>query len=57
MCDNIKALLAKVWKNEVIELAPGTHSIDEVLVVRVTGNVRKESDTLCSPTVSIPLDP
>ena len=55
MCDNIKALLAKAWKNEAIEIAPGTHNIDEVLMVRVSGRVRKESDTLCSPTVSIPL--
>lgn len=55
MNGNIKGLVAKMWKDEAVELAPGTHDIDEVLLVRVSGSVRRECDTQCSPTVSIPL--
>ena len=51
----IKSLLAKSWKNETANLAPGRHFIDEEFVVRVTGSVEKLDDELVAPTVSIPL--
>ena len=57
MNNNVKALIAKVWKDEEAALCPGTHFIDEVLVVRVCGNVEKQEDQLVTPTVSIPLIP
>jgi hypothetical protein len=51
----IKTLLAKSWKNETANLAPGRNYIDEEFVVRVTGSVEKLDDELAAPTVSIPL--
>ena len=57
MCGNVKALIAKAWKDEEIELEPGHHEIDEVLMVHVCGTVTKQGDTMASPTVSIPLIP
>ena len=53
--DNTKALLAKVWKNELLDLDPGFHHIDEVLTVRVTGSVEKRDDQYIAPTTSVPL--
>jgi hypothetical protein len=53
----IKSLLAKTWKNENAELAPGRHYFDEEFVVRVRGTVEKHEDQLVAPTVSIPLVP
>ena len=55
MTDTIKALLAKVWKEEEANLMPGTHFIDEEIIVRVSGFVEKQEDQLVTPTVSIPL--
>ena len=55
MSDNIKALLAKAWKNEAVDLEPGRHYFNEVLRVRVSGTVEKQADQLVAPTVSIPL--
>ena len=55
MCDNIKGLLAKVWRDEAVDLAPGTHYVDEVLTIHVSGTVQKQNDGLAAPTVSIPL--
>jgi hypothetical protein len=52
---NAKALLAKTWKNEDVDLAPGRHCIDETFLVRVSGSVEKCDDELAAPTVSIPL--
>lgn len=52
-----KALLAKAWKNESADFAPGTHYIDEELTIRVHGTVEKLDDELATPTVSIPLIP
>ncbi len=51
----IQALLAKAWKNATDDLSPGTHYIDEEIVVRVQGSVEKLDDELAAPTVSIPL--
>jgi hypothetical protein len=53
--DTIKSLLAKTWKNEAADLAPGKHFIDEEFVVRVNGTVTKKEDDFAAPTVSIPL--
>ena len=57
MTDNVKALLAKVWKDEPLDLEPGRHYFDEVLTVRVMGTVEKQADQFIAPTVSIPLIP
>ena len=53
--DNVKALLAKVWKDEPLDLEPGRHYFDEVLTVRVMGTVEKQADQLIAPTTSLPL--
>ena len=53
--DNTKALLAKVWKSELLELEPGFHHVDELLTVRVTGTVEKKDDQYIAPTTSVPL--
>lgn len=50
-----KALLAKAWKNEELDLGVGRHYFDEQFVVRVSGSVEKHDDQLVAPTVSIPL--
>ena len=55
MCDNLKGLLARVWKDEDLVLETGTHHVDETITVRVFGSVRKENDQLVAPTTSIPL--
>ena len=55
MADNPKALLAKAWKNEAVDLEPGRHVFDEVMMVRVSGTVERQVDPLVAPTVSIPL--
>mgnify|MGYP000900046349 CR=1 FL=1 len=54
---NIKALLAKVWKDDAVDLEPGRHRFDEVLTIRVTGSVDKQSDQMVAPTTSLPLIP
>lgn len=50
-----KALLAKAFKNEELDLGVGRHYFDEQFVVRVSGSVEKHDDQLVAPTVSIPL--
>jgi hypothetical protein len=55
MDDNLKALLAKAWKNEAVDLEPGRHFFDELLTVRISGTVERQVDQLVAPTVSIPL--
>ena len=57
MNSTIKALVAKAWKNEDTDLAPGRHYFDDEFVVRISGSVEKHDDQLVSPTVSIPLVP
>jgi hypothetical protein len=57
MHSTIKALLAKVWKDQTADLGVGTHFIDEEIVVRISGTVEKFDDQLVAPTVSIPLIP
>ena len=55
MDGNLKALLAKAWKDEDLDLESGRHYFDDVLTVRVTGTVEKQADQLVAPTTSIPL--
>ena len=57
MDSNLKALIAKAFKDEELALEPGRHEFDTVVVLHLSGTVRKENDTFCSPTVSIPLIP
>ena len=57
MCENVKALIAKAWKDEDLDLEPGRYELDEVLTVRVSGSVEKQADQLVAPTTSIPLVP
>ena len=52
--DNIKGLLAKCWKDELLDLEPGEHYFDEVMTVRVTGTVEKKNDQFVAPTTSLP---
>ncbi len=52
---NTKSILAKCWKNEDADLAPGRHYVDEEVLVRISGSVEKCDDELVAPTVSIPL--
>ena len=46
MCNSIRGLLAKVWKDEVVDLALGTHYLDEVLTIHVSGSVQKQANSL-----------
>ena len=55
--ENIKALIAKAWKDEEIDLDLGRHYFDEVLTIRVSGTVEKQGDQLVAPTTSVPLIP
>jgi hypothetical protein len=57
MDSNIKALIAKSWKNESVDLEPGTHYVDDVLTIRVSGTVTKQNDAMVAPTTSLPLLP
>jgi hypothetical protein len=55
MCDNVKALVAKAWKDEDLNLEPGRHYFDELMTVRIVGTVEKQADQSIAPTTSIPL--
>lgn len=55
MDNTTKALLAKAFKNEELDLGVGRHYFDEEFVVRVSGSVEKHESQLVAPTVSIPL--
>jgi len=33
MNENVKALIAKSWKNELLELEPGKHYVDEMITI------------------------
>jgi hypothetical protein len=55
MDNTLKALLAKAWKDEALDLEPGRHDLDEMIMVRITGSVTKAADQMVAPTVSIPL--
>jgi len=55
MDKDLKALIAKCWKNETLDLEPGRHDFDEVITIRVSGTVVKQNNTLALPTTSLPL--
>jgi len=55
MCDAVKGLIAKCWKDEPLDLATGRHYFDETIAVRITGTVERQADQLVAPTTSIPL--
>lgn len=55
MDSTTKALLAKAFKNEALDLGVGRHYFDDEFIVRVNGSVEKHDDQLVAPTVSIPL--
>ena len=55
MDENLKALLAKAWKNESLELEVGTSFVDEVITIHVSGSVEKKGDQMVAPTTSLPL--
>ena len=55
MLDQVKALLARSWKNEHADFERGRHEIDEMLIVRVQGHIEQHDDQMIAPTVSIPL--
>ncbi len=57
MCENLKALIARCWKDELLDLSPGRHTFDEVVTIRVMGTVDKQADQLVAPTASLPLIP
>ena len=52
---NIKALIAKSWKNESVDLEVGTTFVDETFLVHVSGTVVKQKDAMVAPTTSLPL--
>ena len=54
MLNEVKALLAKCWKDEALNLDPGFHHFDEVMTVRVSGMVEKKDDQYVAPTTSLP---
>ena len=39
MESTLKALIAKVWKDEDLDLEPGSHYLDEVVTIHVSGVV------------------
>jgi len=53
----VKALLAKVWKDESLDLEIGTTFVDEVVTIHVSGSVVKHADQMVAPTTSIPMIP
>lgn len=57
MDTTVKALLAKVWKDESLDLEIGTTFVDEVVTIHVSGSVVKHADQMVAPTTSIPMIP
>ena len=57
MDNTTKNLIARAWKNEDLDLAPGEHYIDEVITLHVSGTVTKHADQMAAPTTSLPLIP
>jgi hypothetical protein len=53
----VKALLAKCWKDEALDLEVGTTFVDEVATIHVSGSVVRHADQLVAATTSIPLIP
>lgn len=57
MDNTIKNLIARSWKNEVLELDAGDHYFDEVITLHISGTVTKHADQMAAPTTSLPLIP
>jgi len=57
MDSNVKALIAKKFKDAEMDLDVGRHWVEETIVVRVKGSVERYEDQWIAPTVSIPLIP
>jgi hypothetical protein len=58
MCDtNVKNLIARVFKNETLDLDPGQHFFDETVTLHISGSVKKQSDQMVAPTASLPVIP
>ena len=57
MDNTIESLIARVWKNEALDLTAGEHYFDEVLTIHVSGTVTKQADQMAAPTTSLPLIP
>lgn len=55
MDSNTKSLVAKMWKNESLDLEVGTTFVDEVVTIHVSGTVTKQNDSMVAPTTSLPL--
>jgi len=53
----IKSLIARVFKNEALDLNAGDHYFDEVITIHVSGTVTKHADQMAAPTTSLPLIP
>lgn len=43
MHDKIKGLLAKVWKDEDVDLQPGRHYFNETLIVRARARSKRRT--------------
>ena len=54
---SVKALVAKCWKSESLDLEVGTTFVDETFLVHVSGTVAKQNDAMVAPTTSLPLIP
>ncbi len=57
MDNTTRSLVARVWKNEALELDAGEHYFDEVVTLHVSGTVTKHADQMAAPTTSLPLIP
>jgi len=57
MDSSVKALLAKCWKDEPLDLEVGTTFVDETFLVHVSGSVVRQNDAMVAPTTSLPLIP
>ncbi len=57
MDNTTKSLIARVWKNEALDLDAGEHYFDETLTIHVSGTVTKHADQMAAPTTSLPLIP
>ena len=57
MDSSIKALIAKKFKDTDLDLDVGRHWVEETIVLRFSGTVKRHEDQWILPTISIPLIP
>ena len=50
MDENLKSLVAKLWKSESLDLEVGTTFVDEVITIRVSGHSRVAGFQPLTPT-------